>query len=116
MGEVDHPKYGKIIKPEYKSLEECFSSWNEDNGDIGFGIAEELRKLDRKDLINFLDDFIETDGYWNADYVWQNCFGSYYKVNDYDSLLNDEIVYYILNCENHGIFKIPSIWHILPEC
>jgi len=114
-----HPKYGEVENPSYKSLEECFESWNEDDGEIGYGVATELRKLDRNTLLTFLNDFM-TEGYeynhkFTPPYVWKTCFGNYYKYLDYESLSNDELVYFILESENYGILRNASIWEILPK-
>jgi len=120
MNTITHLKYGPIFNPQYESMEQCFNSWDEQDEDEPptFGVATELRKLPKQQLINFLNEFMSPKVNCKKtakDYVWDNCFGKYYNYFDYECLSKDELVYFILNSENHGILKQPSIWEILPQ-
>lgn len=117
---INDPKYGIIHTSSYNSMEECFSSWNEedDTEPHGFGYASDLLTLNRQILIDFLKKVLEyaTDSKPHADYLWskkdrlnlaiQDCFGQFYthidceKLND---LSNEELVYLILQCENYWV-------------
>ncbi len=148
---INDPKYGIIHESYYGSMEKCLSSWNEedDSEPRGFGYASDLLTLDRQILIDFLKKILEyvTNSSSNPDHfrsskdrlniAFQDCFGQFYgnvcpeKLND---LAKEELVYFILQCENyyvtdhtlhfdeleiHGIFKhkylLPCGCHSLYE-
>jgi len=119
---INHPKYGIINEPCYKSMEECFSSWDKEDEiqPTGFGCAKDLLSLDRQilvdfssKLINFANNNITKS---NPDHLYsqkerlnltiQTCFGQYYEnlnVDKLNDLSNDELVYFILECDNYCV-------------
>lgn len=109
---IFHPKYGKIVNPSWTSLEECFKDWAV--SDVGFNIVEELQKLPRGILIKFLDEHIVDEQ--KATKAWHDCFGDYYKYYSLNTLCLDELVYFIIQCDNHhGALDDESFWALLPE-
>ena len=127
---INDPKYGIIHESTYNSMEGCFLSWNEEDETEprGYGIATDLLTLDREILINFLKKILEyvTNSTPNPDSLWSNkerlnlaiqdCFGQFYgnidsqKLND---LSNEELVYFILQCENYFLTDYTFSYHDL---
>jgi hypothetical protein len=117
---INDPKYGIIHTPSYNSMEECFTSWNEEDNEEprGYGIPSDLLTLDRQILIDFLKKILEyvVNPESHPDYLFskidrlnlasQDCFGLYYGNIDSDKLndlSNEELVYFILQCENYYV-------------
>jgi len=115
---INDPKYGIIHSPSFKSMSECFSQWNQEDPDFpcSYKVIDDLLSLDRQILINHLDEIIKyvhnsqddpNDNYSKKELLqlaFQNCFGQFYgnitsvKLND---LTNEELVYFIIQCENY---------------
>ena len=123
---IIHEKYGYIENPSWTSIEDCFKSWNvideDEDEDIGYGVIDELRKISKDSLTIFLKKYNvpgknqnDEDIHRRSKSAWQDCFGKHYKYYDINSLSIDELIYFILQCENYGLLKQPSIWKILPK-
>lgn len=111
--------YREIINPSWISMEECFKQWNVVDGYHTYGVIDELRKISVDKLKEFVKEYKESTGEDdNARTMeaWYDCFGKvgnheYYEL---DSLSHDELIYFIIQCENYDLLKTPSFWDILP--
>lgn len=119
---INHPKYGIIADPSYKSYENCCERWNQDDDEEprGFKITDELMSLDNELLINFINKIFtwveENNNYLILKQAWTNCFGSYFgepNINTINIMDKEELVYLILNCENYMVVNCTfSFWEL----
>ena len=127
---INDPKYGIIHSPSWNSIGECFLSWNEEDKSepCGYGIAVDLLTLDKQILIDFLNKVLEyvTNSSSNPDNSFsrkerlklaiQDCFGQFYGNIDSEKLKDlskEELVYFILQCENYWLTDHTFSYHDL---
>lgn len=115
----NHLVYGPLVHSSYKSVEKCFNDWQQDNE--GKQVIARLLGFDRNVLIDFIENGV-TDKCKNKkpeekrslQYIWEDCFGTYYRDYNPKKLSEvNELVYLILNLDNHLCLKEPSFWGLL---
>lgn len=115
---INDPKYGIIKEPTDNSMKECFLRWDEEDDDEprGYGTATDLLTLDRQILIDYLQKVLDyannsAPGKDRLNLALQDCFGKYYSHIDSEILSNfsiEELVYFILQCENYSVTDFTS--------
>jgi len=118
-----------VIKPEtfshhmphssYGSMENCFKAWFTEEYDV----PRLLLTYSKENLISFINTHLCIENKtWSMQYVWEDCFGPMHSTDvnfvsrqcmNYDSITKEELVYFILNLENHTKFNSPSIWTLI---
>jgi len=113
----------------YKSVDECFEQWQEG----GFTVPQQLMEMSSRKLVNFVQKFY-VERVRSLDYVWKDCFEHRKSVREHGNMVEGykstkdkkkvtieklytltkkDLVYLILNMENHSLFAAPSIWSIV---
>lgn len=122
-----HPKYGVMEHSSYNDIAECFDSYknhedeeekeefNRRKENIESSVNQLLEDLSYTSSIVFkslpnlllskskeeLIKLVYTIEDKKLEYVWEDCFGEFYPFGTIYSLTKEELVYYILNIENH---------------
>ena len=106
-----------------EKVKECFETWNEiaEDEDDHPPVADYLSSLPHEEIIKFAVNSCIDDKTWSLAHVWKDCFKNFFEVPHGRSdlgecikqLSHNELVYFILNCENHANSEI-SIWTLIP--
>lgn len=99
-------------------MEKCFADWSKD----GYNVPQQLMEKEMVILRSFVKDFYAPSSLnparsrFTPEYVWEECFGVSFQGQFFDALdtlTKKELVYLVLNLENHCLLKVPSIWSLI---
>ncbi len=114
----NHPKYGPLVHSCYKGHEACFKHWKRKHGDV----LDKLLDASIECLIQVLDECVVPDdevpdSCIKPQFIWEDCFGKYYKVyrGKYyvNELTQNELIYFILCLEEVELLYDPSFWPLV---
>jgi hypothetical protein len=88
-------------------IKKCFDEWK----NIDLNIVKPLLDADREMLYK-IANYTRSSKIDLAKQVWIDCFDKKYVWKDYDKLIQEELVYYILSLQDSLVLREPGIWLI----
>lgn len=113
---VVSPRYGRLYHSTYGDARNCFLKWETSNLEET-NIVNYFLNINIEILLEYVINTIKDSEIFTIDYVWEDCFGSYFGRNNnvtrnICNLNKEELVYFLLNCFTHDTTKDKAISNI----